>query len=127
MDLARRHYRVCYGVAEYSMAGATSLAHVRTVEQHRPQQQKRRAQSHAIYRAANYVNESRDTSAVDRGTVVGVWFARWRALSGDRNHLSGYACRVSPVARQKLLPRACVSDSFSGVRMGIVRAFRSLA
>src|SRR5437773_12520223 len=110
MDLARRHYRVCYGVAEYSMAGAPSLAHVRTVEQHRPQQQKRRAQSHAIYRAANCANESRDTSAVDRGAVVGAWFARWRALSGDRNHLSGYVCGVSRVAWQTLLLGAWVSD-----------------
>src|SRR5438552_4113135 len=108
MDLARRTNRVCYRVAQHSMGSPPSLAHVRVAEQHRSQQQKRRAQSHAIYRAANCVNESRDTSAVDRGTVVGVWFARWRALSGDRNHLSGYACRVSPVARQKLLPRACV-------------------
>src|SRR5213592_4653824 len=107
MDLARRHYRVCYGVAEYSMAGATSLAHVRTVEQHRPQQQKRRAQSHAIYRAANCVNESRDTSAVDRGTVVGVWFALWRALSGDRNHLSwlrlpSFSCCTAKVITSRL-------------------------
>src|SRR2546430_11900478 len=108
MDLARRHYRVCYGVAEYSMAGATSLAHVRTVEQHRPQQQKRRAQSHAIYRAANCVNESRNIPAMARRSVVGVWFARGPALPGDRNHISRHTRRVHCFTWQKLLPCACV-------------------
>src|SRR6184192_1748529 len=123
MDLARRTNRVCYRVAQHSMGSPPSLAHVRVAEQHRSQQQKRRAQSHAIYRAVNYVNESRDTSAVDRGTVVGVWFARWRALSGDRNHLSGYACRVSPVARQKLLPRTAYPMLFAAGGVAAERIF----
>src|SRR5438093_13278672 len=91
MDLARRHYRVCYGVAEYSMAGATSLAHVRTVEQHRPQQQKRRAQSHAIYRAASCFHESRNIPAMARrsvGIIYLVTLAEFLLLHGKRYYLA---------------------------------------
>src|SRR5438034_3515079 len=108
MDLARRTNRVCYRVAQHSMGSPPSLARVRVAEQHRSQQQKRRAQSHAIYRAASCFHESRNIPAMARRSVVGVWFPRGPALPGDRNHISRHTRRVHCFTWQKLLPCACV-------------------
>src|SRR5258708_37204558 len=111
MDLARWPGRVCYRAAEHSLAGAASLAHLRTAEQHLPQQQKRPAQPGTIHRAASCFHESRNASAVARRVILVVWFAREPALSRDRNHLSNHTRRVHCFTWEKLLPRTCVSDA----------------
>ena len=74
VDLARRNYRLCYRVAEHSMAGAASLAHVRVAEQHRSQQQKRRAQPGTVHRATGCFLEPGNTAAVARRFILVVWF-----------------------------------------------------
>src|SRR5438034_5884157 len=88
MDLVRRPGRLCYRAAKHSLASTASLAHLRTAEQHLPQQQERRTQPGTIHRAAGRFHESGNASGVARRPFVVAWFARGPALPGDRNHLS---------------------------------------
>src|SRR5438034_6661060 len=66
MDLVRRPGRLCYRAAEHSLASTASLAHLRTAEQHLPQQQKRRTQPGTIHRAAGRFHESGNAAAMAR-------------------------------------------------------------
>src|SRR5262249_61497568 len=114
MDLARGNYRRSYGATEHSLAGAISLAHLRALEQHRAQQQERRVEPGRVHRAANYLDESGNPSALDSRPLVVVRLARRPPLSTARNYLSGSARRIHYFAWQKLLSRACVSDALCG-------------
>src|SRR5438876_3738534 len=91
MDLVRWSHRVRHRVAEHSMAAAKSLAHVRAIEQHCAQRQKRRSKPGAIHCAADCFHESGNASAVARWVVLGVRFRRRPALYGAWSHISGHA------------------------------------
>src|SRR5439155_25530819 len=106
MDLVRWSDRVRHRVAKHYMAAAKSLAHVRAIEQHCSQRQKRRPEPGRIYLAADCFHESGNSSAVVRWVVLGVRFPRRSVLYGAWNHIPRHARRVHHFAWQKLLPRA---------------------
>ena len=124
MDLVRWSDRVRHRVAERSMAAAKSLAHVRAIEQHCAQRQKRRSKPGTIHRAAGCFHESGNASAVARRVMLGVRFPRGPALYRAWSHISGHARRVHHLARQKLLSRTRVSDASCIGRRGIRARFR---
>src|SRR6266481_3438308 len=124
MDLAWRPDRLCYRAAEHSLASTASLAHLRTAEQHLPQQQKRRTQPGTIHRAAGRFHESGNASAMARRPFVVARFARGPPLPRDRNHIFDHARRVHHFTWQKLLSRAGVSDALCRGRRGHRTHFR---
>src|SRR5947208_4196655 len=102
MDLVRWSDRVRHRVAERSMAAAKSLAHVRAIEQHCAERQKRRSKPGTIHRAAGCFHESGNASAVARRVMLGVRYPRGPALYREWSHISGHARRVQYNLRQNL-------------------------
>src|SRR5438477_11703789 len=100
MDLVRWSDRVRHRVAKRSMAAAKSLAHLRAIEQHCSQRQKRGSKPDTIHRAADCFHESGNASAVARWIVLGVRFPRGPALYRAWSHISGHARRVDHLAWQ---------------------------
>src|SRR5581483_1727461 len=118
MDLARRRCRLRYRIAEPCMANATSLAHIRALEQYLSQQQERRSEPRPVHLAAGCFHEPSNASIVGGGIVLAVRFEGWKALHGAWNHVRSASRHVHHYARQKLLFSPCVSDAFCGGRRG---------
>src|SRR5438445_13012411 len=99
MDLVRWSDSVRHRVAERDMEAAKSLAHVRAVEQHCAERQKRRSKPGTIHRAAGCFHESGNASAVARGDMLGVGVPRGAALYRAWSPLAAHARGVHDLAR----------------------------
>ena len=121
MDLARRGDRCWHRAAKCHLAGSARVADLGVAARNRAEQQERRPDAVAVFRAANHVDESSNLSALVRRINLAARFPGRSPLLRHGLRIPNRAGRIYPNARQKLLSRRSVPDA---VRRGW-RRFRT--